>query len=622
MSDNKEIFISETDFRSRYQYSSSDLLGEGGFAQVYKAYDKQFNEYVALKFYNKGEQGKYDVLHEMKDSRKFSHKNIVRVHDAFVVRFEHTGGYSLVQVGILEYANGGNLRDFINTKPSESRFVEVLTGILSALEYLHSDKKIIHRDLSPENILMYIEGENWIPKIADFGISKKLDFISDSSDSKKSTQLLGKVSYMAPEQFYPEKYGIGGEINTNVDLWAFGVILYELFTQRRPFGNDCQDNPIKIIQSITNDQIPDINDIPDPYRTVIKKCLEKDAKKRVRSAVELISILKKPSSVSEAQSAETVPINEYVQKKKKPVLLYTVILSILIIIVGVYFIFKSKGGSGTSNEDPNSTYSVALSAITDLVKEKKYQEALFEIDKLPEKTREQKSIADLSFQIRDLIRNDSLTMIKNRIDSLLNVGSKLTNRANYLIINNNVPEAKRIYNEALSSYTNVLSANSNNEKARTEIQRITHILDTIDKPKPTPKQPPKPIGLVGRNYEFSVRRSPVNSNIELTSIRITNAETIITLELKPTTGGITVYGPGTEEAFLIEYNNRSAQLKLKEVNGIQTGQVINGLAKSKSFELVFNKLPDNVSEFNLLEGENRADDTQSHWNFIGIKLIK
>ena len=79
MSDTSQIFISENDFRNRYQYTPKDLLGEGGFAQVYKAFDKQFKEYVALKFFNKGEEGKYDVLHEMKDSRKFSHKNIIRI---------------------------------------------------------------------------------------------------------------------------------------------------------------------------------------------------------------------------------------------------------------------------------------------------------------------------------------------------------------------------------------------------------------------------------------------------------------------------------------------------------------------------------------------------------------
>ncbi len=101
MGDLTEIFITENDFRTRYQYCEKDLLGEGGFAQVYKAFDKQFQEYVALKFYNKGDQGKYDVLHEMKDSRRYSHPNIIRVHDAFVVRFDHTGGHSYVQVGIL-----------------------------------------------------------------------------------------------------------------------------------------------------------------------------------------------------------------------------------------------------------------------------------------------------------------------------------------------------------------------------------------------------------------------------------------------------------------------------------------------------------------------------------------
>jgi serine/threonine protein kinase len=174
----------------------------------------------------------------MKDSRKFSHKNIIRVHDAFKVKFEHSGGFSFVQIGVLEYANGGNLRDFIGRKPSEKEFRNVLIGILEALQYLHDEKRIIHRDLSPENILMYIENNTWIPKIADFGISKNLMLKTKKINKLQSTELLGKVSYMAPEQFYPERYGINKSLETNVDLWSFGIILYEIFKNKKPFGNE------------------------------------------------------------------------------------------------------------------------------------------------------------------------------------------------------------------------------------------------------------------------------------------------------------------------------------------------------------------------------------------------
>jgi serine/threonine protein kinase len=448
MSEKNEIFISENDFRSRYQYSHSDLLGEGGFAQVYKAYDKQFNEYVALKFYNKGEQGKYDVLHEMKDSRKYSHKNILRVHDAFVVRFEHTGGYSLVQVGILEYANGGNLRDFMNTKPSETKFVEIITGILSALEYLHTDKKIIHRDLSPENILMYIEGDNWIPKVADFGISKKLEFASDANNSKKSTQLLGKVTYMAPEQFYPEKYGIHEEINTNVDLWAFGVILYELFTQRKPFGNDYQDNVIKTIQSITTDPLPSLDEIPERYRVIIKRCLVKDANKRVKNAGELVSILNTPTPHTGKKLTATLPIFSLDQNKRRLIPILAVIIGVLSLSIGGYVVYHKKV----------LLKKRTISTINTLMDQKKYDEAILYIKQLPSKLKSQKLLVNLYNQSEHL----------NKADSLRNIGEQLLNGGKY-------DEALQIFNEI------VVELQPDDSIANYRINKIKQILDSLKK---------------------------------------------------------------------------------------------------------------------------------------------
>ena len=401
MDDSQDIFILEQDFRRRYEYTPSDLLGEGGFAQVYKAYDKQFSEFVALKFYSKGEKGKYDVLHEMKDSRGFSHKNIIRVHDAFVVRFEHAGTYSFVQVGVLEYANGGNLRDFIETKPTEDKFIKVLTGILEGLKYLHSEKGIIHRDLSPENILMYVEGDKWVPKISDFGISKKLEHDSITIVNKKSTQLLGKIDYMAPEQFYPEKFGIDGTLNTNVDLWAFGIIMYELFMHKTPFGDKNNDNPIGSIQSITNGHVSDIEDIPNPYRKVIERCLVKEARKRVRNPEELISILTSKERQFLGESRNTIPIKEF---KNKVVNLKWAgfLLGVIAFIFGGYFVVNGL---------IRTTINKSEIEIDNLMKDKKYSSALVKLNKLPGKTKNTPSISKLVKQCRIQIAEDSIGVL-------------------------------------------------------------------------------------------------------------------------------------------------------------------------------------------------------------------
>lgn len=324
-------------------------------------------------------------------------------------------------------------------------------------------------------------------------------------------------------------------------------------------------------------------------------------------------------SKAEEQSEVTVSRSKHIQKRKNPIFLYGGIIFILAICVAGYFIFKTdRPGLSTTPEndsttlDTNPSVSASLSAIKSLAEQKKYMDAIYLYNTLPNDLKSQKEYVALIIRIEELKRLDSLESINKNIDALSYSANQLASSAYQFSINRNCSEAKRKYTEALNIYKKVLAINPQNRLVKGEILKITNTLDTLCKNTP----------INGTFYEFSVRRYPVDGNIQLLSILISENETIITLELKPTTGNITLYDPGSEGAFLIEYNNRSEHLNLKSIKGIQTGQSINGLSKPKSFQLIFNKLPENVSEFNLLEGENQADDTQSHWNIIGIKLIK
>ena len=335
MEEGEKIVISEKDFRNRFIYDQDSLLGEGGFAKVYKAYDRQFDETVALKFYAKTELQKYDIISEMRNSRRFTHKNIIRVHDARVVRFTNSFGIAEdVQVGILEYANSGNLEDFLKTTPSEDDFKRVVLGILHGLNYLHTEKRVIHRDLSPDNILMVKDHNIWIPKIADFGISKQIDLKTmNMGGNKVSSELVGKMEYMAPEQFDPKKYGVRGQIATNVDLWSFGIILTEVFTDSSPFGDrNTAQSPMQIMHNVLHNSIPsEVNKIPEPYCKVIKSCLIKDANKRVQSSQDLINII---SSYTPKQ-----------QKAKAPLLIAMLVLLLVLAGAGTWY-FMSQDNSG------------------------------------------------------------------------------------------------------------------------------------------------------------------------------------------------------------------------------------------------------------------------------------
>lgn len=586
MNHNSEIFISESDFRNRYQYDENDLLGEGGFAQVYKAFDKQFQEYVALKFYNKGEQSKYDVLHEMKDSRKFSHPNIIRIQDAFVVRFEHAGGHSYVQVGILEFANGGNLRDFIKTKPNEEKFIEVLTGILNGLDYLHHEKKMIHRDLSPENILMFNEEDNWIPKIADFGISKRVDYISDARDRTKSAQLLGKVDYMAPEQFYPEKFGIDGKINTNVDLWAFGVILYELFMRERPFDHDAQDNPLKIIQSIVHDQVPKLAEILEPYHTAIKRCLEKKAFNRVKSAGELVDILQR-YSVKKPSLTQPKLWNKYLKIKRIPKhYFYIGFLALFVLVfVGYFLTVPSRKKEPVMLANDHSAASIK--EISLLIEKKDYDSAINLISRLPENIRQQQDIVNMQQRCLHYIK----------LDSMLTIGDQLFEQ--------------KAYNAALMSYSKIVNEfDSSNTLAKSRIDTIRSVLKLLNAPKIFRKG-------IYRKDMLSVRVNPETKAVELESIEISDAATIISLKLKAGESRL-FSSAGQSGAYYIVCKNGNQRLDLKDITGIRTG-IYRLEEKDKVFQLFFDKLPENVVEFNLINGDALFHKNhQFAADFVGI----
>ena len=126
-------------------------------------------------------------------------------------------------------------------------------------------------------------------KITDFGISKILN-----GENTKS-QLMGTVEYMAPEQFSPVKYGINGRIGTNLDLWSFGLLVYELIEGKTLFGGDGNTSSAEqIMSNILNQELAEekFKKLPEPYRKLVRLCLVKDAKLRAQTADELINVLK------------------------------------------------------------------------------------------------------------------------------------------------------------------------------------------------------------------------------------------------------------------------------------------------------------------------------------------
>jgi serine/threonine protein kinase len=279
-----------TEFRKRYRYDPSyDKIGEGGFAKVYKARDMYYNRDVALKFYYGSLGDRYSVQAELDKVVRLDHPNLIKYYGVETLdapEEDWRANDGKVQVGIMEYANGGDLDDFMTSFPTIEAIQKIAREILEALAYLH-DNHIIHRDIKPQNILMHKNGNTWTVKIADFGLARQTE------DSHLSSKLLGTVEYIAPEQLDVAQFGINGKLSTNVDLWGLGIILAEIFTGETPFGSRAEgvSHEQVMFNVLKKDSSVSLQNVVQPYRDMINWCLRKHATERVQSAHDLLAML-------------------------------------------------------------------------------------------------------------------------------------------------------------------------------------------------------------------------------------------------------------------------------------------------------------------------------------------
>jgi serine/threonine protein kinase/tetratricopeptide (TPR) repeat protein len=256
-------------------------LGAGGMAEVYRARDLRLGREVALKVLpdslagDAGRRARFE--HEARTVAGLNHPNIVVLHsieDADGVRFltmELVEGQNLSQV----VSPGGVLL---------SRVFELAIPLADALAAAH-ERGVVHRDLKPANVMVTRQGR---VKVLDFGLAKAsmpdapLDAsgtVTASSPITSAGQVVGTVPYMAPEQIR------GEHVDARTDLFAFGVLLFELVTGRRPFEGATNAD---VTSSILRDTPPPAQtlraDLPPDITRIIGRCLEKDPDRRVQTA--------------------------------------------------------------------------------------------------------------------------------------------------------------------------------------------------------------------------------------------------------------------------------------------------------------------------------------------------
>ena len=244
-------------------YTIKRGIGKGGFGEVYFAASDAGKE-VALKHV---ERNLEIELRGVGQCLNLKHANLIDLHD---IRYDEQGEAWVV----MEYISGASLKDVIDRNPNGLPKEEVeswFRGIAAGTAYLH-DHGIVHRDLKPGNIF---EDEGCV-KIGDYGLSK---FISCSRRSGQ-TESVGTFHYMAPE--------IGkGAYGKEIDIYALGIVLYEMLTGRVPFEGESSQEII--MKHLTAD--PDLSAVAQPYRGMIERALKKDPEKRFKNVAEMVALL-------------------------------------------------------------------------------------------------------------------------------------------------------------------------------------------------------------------------------------------------------------------------------------------------------------------------------------------
>ena len=259
----------EAEFGARYRIEG--LIGEGGMGAVYRAHDRELDRTVALKLLQQGRNRDPRALQRFKQelllARAVSHRNILRIHDL--------GDVDGVKFISMDYVEGQDLQALIRSEGPlpVPRALVLARQLCEALQAAH-DAGILHRDLKPHNVLV---GAGDHVYVGDFGLARLLE---SSEDGLTSTGMVpGTPRYMSPEQVE------GKPLDQRSDLYGLGLILYEMVTGKLPFsGASASEQMLQRVRSLPTDPRSFKPDLPDHWRRIILRCLERNPEARYASA--------------------------------------------------------------------------------------------------------------------------------------------------------------------------------------------------------------------------------------------------------------------------------------------------------------------------------------------------
>ena len=327
----EELTTGET-FARRYQIIEE--LGKGGMGKVYKAFDTEIQERVALKLIAPTVAAdKKTIEHfrnELKLARKIRHKNVCQMYD--LNKSEET--YFIT----MEYIPGEDLKSFMRRSEQLSvrKIISIAKQVCEGLAEAHR-LGVVHRDLKPGNIMIDREGNT---RIMDFGIARSVE----EKGQTDTRSLIGTPKYMSPEQVE------GRGIDRRSDIYSLGIILYEMVTGQVPFDGD---TALAIALKQKTEPTPDPKEIkttiPDDLRRMIMKCLEKEKQRRFQSVEEVLSDLTEMEREYPAQEIALSTIRqetEILRRRYKRLFLPGMVLLALVILLIGYGLISRYSGMG------------------------------------------------------------------------------------------------------------------------------------------------------------------------------------------------------------------------------------------------------------------------------------
>ena len=281
------------------RYRIEKEIGRGGMARVYLAQDPNFNRAVAIKVlasqFSAHDTIRTRFLREAKTIAALEHAAIVPVYD-----FGEDENQPYL---VMRHMSGGSLADKqVEESLSLAQAVSIALRMCAALDAAHA-RGVVHRDIKPGNILFDSQGEAYL---SDFGIAK----ISDAS-----AQLTGKAFIGTPAYFSPEQAERGKEINGRTDIYALGVVFFEMLSGEKPFD---ADTPLGIVLQHVNEPVPAIHEIkdglPGGVQQILEKAMHKQPEKRYQTPGQMAASLRSlldPAAGLNQNAAAADPQKEY-----------------------------------------------------------------------------------------------------------------------------------------------------------------------------------------------------------------------------------------------------------------------------------------------------------------------